>query len=99
MLEHVSFKHDFRRARTHGFRTEMVADSFISEQKLNCEHVDHSKDCRAWNLLFCYGNGRRTFGFQREIMSQACSFCPKQKDATTISVQNRGDRCLALIAN
>ena len=99
MLEHVSFKHDFRRARTHGFQTEMVADSFISEQKLGCEHVDHSKNCRAWNPLFCYGNGRRTYGFQREIMSQARNFCPKQKDATTFYVQNRGVRCYGLIAH
>ena len=79
MFRNVSFRHDFRVARTLGFRTEMVADSFISEQKLTCEHVDHSKNRRAWNLLFCYGNGRRTFGFQREIMSQARNFCPKQK--------------------
>ena len=39
----VSFRHGFRRARTLGFRTEIVADSFISEQKLICKHVDHSK--------------------------------------------------------
>ena len=66
MLEHVSFKHDFRRARTHGFRTEIHADSFIFEQKLNCEHVDHSKNCHAWYLLFCYRKCRRSIGFRAE---------------------------------
>ena len=69
MLEHVSFKHDFRRARTHGFRTEICADSFIFEQKVNCEHVDHSKNCHAWYLLFCYRKCRRSIGFQREYVS------------------------------
>ena len=78
MLEHVSFKHDFRRARTHGFRSEIDADSIISEQKLNCERVDHSKNCHAWYLLFCYRKCRRSIGFQRENMFQAC-----------ISAQNR----------
>ena len=79
MLEHVSFKHDFRRARTHGFRSEIDADSIISEQKLNCERVDHSKKCHAWYLLFCYRKCRRSIGFQKEIMFQGRIFCPKQK--------------------
>ena len=74
----VSFRHGFRRARTLGFRTEIVADSFISGQKLICEHVDHSKSCRAWSPLFCYGMVAEPFGFKEKL-------CLKH----VISVQNR----------
>ena len=56
MFRNVSFRHDFRVARTLGFRTEMVADSFISEQKLICEHVEmpcepYSCSCRETSEL------------------------------------------------
>ena len=63
----VSFRHGFRRAHTLGFRTEIVADSFISEQKLNCEHVDHSKNGRAWNLLFCIEMVVASFCFGQKL--------------------------------
>ena len=61
------FRYDVRLARTIGFRTEKRIGSFMFKQKFVCEHVDHSKTCHAWYLLFCYRKGRRTIGFQREV--------------------------------
>ena len=53
MLEHTSFKHGFRLARTIGFRTENRIESFLFKQKLICEHLDHSKkrSCMAPSVL------------------------------------------------
>ena len=87
------FRYDFRLARTIWFRTEKRIGSFIVKQKFVCEHVDHSKNCHAWYLLFCYRKCCRTIWFQREIVFQARIFCPKTNDATTFYVQNRWCRC------
>ena len=94
----VSVLHDFSVARTFGFRTEMRIDAFVFEEKLSCEHVDHSKNCRARPLGFRYRKASRTIGFRKEIVFQACNFCLKTNGATTISIRNRGSRCHDLIA-
>ena len=93
------FRYDVRLARTIGFRTEKRIGSFIVKQKFVCEHVDHSKNCHAWYLLFCYRKCRRTIWFQREIVFQARIFCPKTNDATTFYVQNRWCRCHGPVVN
>ena len=98
LLRLVSFIHDFRLARTLGLRTEKRISSFVSEQKLNCEHVDHSKNCRARPLGFRYRKASRAMGFRKEIVFQACSFCLKTNGSTTISVQNRSVRRHGCIA-
>ena len=97
LLRLVPFIHGFRLARTHGFRTETRIASFISEQKLICEHVDHSNNAHAWYPLFCYRNCRRSIGFRKENTCRARTFNQKQKEAATISIENRWARCYDLI--
>ena len=97
VLRLVSSIHGFRLARTLGFRTEKRIASCISEQKLNCEHVGHSKNCRARPLGFRYRKPSRTVGFRKEIVFQSCIFCLKANGATTISIRKRRVRRLAPI--
>ena len=79
MLEHASFKHGFRLARTIGFRTENHIDSFIFKQKLICEHLDHSnKIVMHGTLCFAIENAAEPLGFKEKL-------CFKH----VFSVQNR----------